>query len=321
MTLPRPTCTLDVEGTAYTGVEAALRVLEVDLDLGDAHDLVVLHCSHLSPLRDARPDAACTLSLGYADGEEEVFTGIIDRVEQGLTGVCIDILAATLPLSSWYGAQTYQDQTVADIIGDLAGQAGVATGTLDADTKLPIWQVNEQRSAWWHVNRLARLGDHELFCDPQGSLTVRPVGSGGLSHTLRFGAELLAMQAADHRDGGGQWLYAPAGAGSELGSDKWHITLRQAVSETPQGPTCIDGALRDRDTAEAMTTAAEARRTRSLFNGQVLVLGNGAIRPGDSVELTGLSHLDSAGGRVVGVRHRLDAVHGFTTQLSLGGNP
>ena len=321
MTLRRPACSLSVEGTAYTGVETALRRLEVDLDMGEGHDLVVLYCSHLSPLRDAQVDAACTLSLGYGDGEEEVFTGLIDRVVQGLTGMSIEILAATLPLSSWYGAQTYQDQTAADIIGDLAGQAGVATGTLDADIKIPIWQVNEQRSAWWHINRLARMGDHELLCDPQGALNVRPVGSGALSHALRFGAELLAIKAADRRDGGGQWLYAPAGSGSELGSDKWHITLRQAVSDSPQGPTCIDGALRDRDTSETRTKAAEARRTRSLFNGQVLIMGDSGIRPGDSVELSGLPHLDSLSGRVVAVHHRLDATHGFTTQLSLGGSP
>ena len=79
-----------------------------------------------------RPSASLSRITSYnvcytkllRDGEEEVFTGLIDRVEQGLTGVSIEILAATLPLSSWYGAQTYQDQTVADIIGDLAGQAG-----------------------------------------------------------------------------------------------------------------------------------------------------------------------------------------------------
>jgi hypothetical protein len=321
MSLLRPACTITVEGNAYTSAEAALRALEVELDLGDGHDLMVLHCSHLSPLRDAQPDTACTLSLGYNDIEEEVFTGLIDRVEHDLTGVSIEVLAATLPLSFRYGAQTYQDQTVADIIADLAGQAGVTTGTLDADTKVTIWQVNEQRSAWWHINRLARLGDHELFCDPQGALNIRPAGSGGLSHTLRFGAEILAMKAADRRDGGGRWLYAPAGAGSELGSDKWHIILREAVSESPQGPTCIDGALRDRDTAETVTTGAEARRTRSLFNGSVLIMGNSAIRPGDTVDLTDLPHLDSVTGRVLCVYHRFDGQHGFTSQLSLGGNP
>ena len=321
MSLLRPSCTITVEGTRYTGVEAAVRLLEVDLDLGEGHDLVVLHCSHRSPLRDVRPDAACTLSLGYADEEAEVFTGLVDRVEQGLTGVSIEVLAATLPLSFWYGAQTYQDQTVADIIGDLAGQAGVATSTLDAETKITIWQVNEQRSAWWHINRLARLGDHELFCDPQGALAIRPVGSGGLKHTLRFGAEVLAIKAADRRDGGGQWLYAPAGAGSELGSDKWHIPLREAVGNSPPGPTRIDGAIRDRDTAETVTSGVQTRRTRSLFNGQVLIMGNSAIRPGDGVELTGMPHADSVSGRVLGLHHRLDGRHGFTSQLSLGGSP
>lgn len=319
MSLPRPACTITADGTDYTSAEAALHCMDIELCLGGGHDQAIIHCSNLSPLRDAQPDATCAISLGYNDEEVEVFNGIISRVNQQLTGVTIEVLAGTYPLSSLYGAQAYQDQTVADIISDLASQAEVETGAIDASLTVTIWHVTEQRSAWWHVNRLARMGDYEVLCDETGALNVRPVGSGGLSHNLRFGAEILSLQTAQHRDSGISYQYAPAGAGSELGSDKWHISLREPVGDAPYGPATIDGAIRDRDTAEEMTDAAGARMTRSLFSGKALIMGNGAIRPGDTVELTDVPDQNSAGARVLSVQHRFDGRRGFTTTLQLGG--
>lgn len=318
MTLPRPACTLTVDATAYTSSEAAVRALAIDLSLSDGHDRVLLHCSHLSPLRDVQPDTACSLTLGYADDEVEVFNGWVNRVEQHINGVQLELLAATLPLSHWFGAQTYQDQTVADIVNDLAGQAGVTTGTIDASSSVTIWHVNEQRSAWWHINRLAAMGDYELLCEADGALTLRPVGSGGQNHALRYGAEILSVETAGVRNATCGRQYAQAGAGSEMGSDKWHIVLRDPAP-SPQTPITIDGALRNRDAAQAMTDALAAQHQRRLLRGRVLVMGNAAIRPGDIIELTDLPAQETVNGRVVTVQHRFDADRGFTSLLNFGG--
>lgn len=320
MTLPRPTCTLTVDTAAYTGSEAAVRAIAVDLSLGDGHDQVLVDCSHLSPLRDAQSDTTCSLSLGYADDEVEVFNGWVNRVEQHINGVQLELLAATLPLSRWFGTQTYQDQTVADIVSDLAGQAGVATGTIDASSSVTIWHVNEHRPAWWHISRLAAMGDYELLCEADGALSFRPVGSGGQNHTLRYGADILSFMAATALDAGCNRQYAQAGAGSELGSEKWHVVLRDPAP-SPQTPITIDGALRNRDAAQTMTDAQAARHQRSLVNGRVLIMGNGAIRPGDTIELSDLPSQGPADARVRAVHHRLDANRGFTTWLDFGGAP
>ncbi|TKB24665.1 hypothetical protein FCL47_17695 [Desulfopila sp. IMCC35006] len=319
MSLFRPACTITVDGADYTGAEAALRSMDLELCLGAVHDQAIIHCSHLSPLRNVQPDAACLISLGAADAEVAVLSGIVSRVEQQLTGVILEVLADTCPLSSFYGAQAYQDQTIADIIKDLAGQAEVATGVIDASITVKIWHVTEQRSAWWHINRLARMGGCEVLCDETGALTVRPAGSGGLSHNLRFSAEILSLQAGRQRDTGVRQQYAPAGAGSELGSDKWHICLREPAGETPDGPAIIDGALRDRDAAGKAADASAARMTRSLFTGRALITGNGAIRPGDTVDLADVPDQDTINARVLSVQHRLDGQNGFTTILHLGG--
>ena len=321
MSLLKPASTINADGTDYTSAEAALRSMDLELCLGEGHDQAVIHCSHLSPLRDAELDAPCQISLGSVDAEVDVFSGIISRVEQQLTGVCLELLADTCPLSSFYGAQAYQDQTIADIIKDLAGQAEVATGAIDASMTVKIWHVTEHRSAWWHINRLARMGGYEVLCDETGALNVRPFGSGGLSHNLRFSAEILSLQTGQQRDSGVSYQYAPAGAGSELGSDKWHICLREPVGETPDGPATIDGALRDRDVAEKMADAAAARMTRSFFSGSALITGNGAIRPGDTVDLADVPDQEGLSGRVLRVQHRLDGQTGFTTTLHLGGAP
>lgn len=319
MSLFKPACIIQADGTDYTGAEAALRSMDLELCLGEGHDQAIIRCSHLSPLRDVQPDAALLISLGAPGAEVDVFSGIISRVEQQLTGVSVEVLADTCPLSSLYSGQVYQDQTVADIITDLAGQVDVATGIIDASLPVKIWHVTEQRSAWWHIKRLARMGGYEVLCDEKGALNVRPAGSGGLSHSLRFSAEILSLQTGEQRDSGVRYQYAPAGAGSELGSEKWHICLREPVGETPDGPATIAGAPRDKDAAEKMTDAAAARMTRSFFTGKVLVTGNGTIRPGDSVDLSDIPDRDTISARVRSVQHRFDGTVGFTTTLYLGG--
>jgi hypothetical protein len=321
MSLFRPALTITADGTDYTSAEAALRSMVIELCLGGGHDQAIMYCSHLSPLREIQPDSTCLISLGSKDAEVDVFSGIISRVEQQLTGVTVEVLADTCSLSSLYGAQAYQDQTIADIIADLAGQAEVATGAIDASLTVKIWHVTEQRSAWWHINRLARLGGYEVLCDETGALNVRPVGSGGLSHNLRYSAEILSLQTGQQRDPGVSYQYGPAGAGSELGSDKWHISLREPVGETPDGPATIDGAVRDRDAAEQIADAAGARMTRSFFSGKALITGNGSIRPGDTVDLGDVPDQDSISARVLSVQHRFDGNRGFTTSLDLGGTP
>ncbi len=319
MSLFKPACTIKADGTDYTSTEAALRSMDLKLCLGEGHDQATIRCSHLSPFRDAQLGTACLISLGAAGAEVDVFSGSICRVEQQLAGLSIELLAGTCPLSGFYSGQAYQDQTVANIIKDLAGQAEVATGSIDAPLTVKIWHVTEHRSAWWHIKRLARMGGYEVFCDTKGALNVRPVGRGGLNHSLRFSAEILSLQTGERRDSEVRYQYAPAGAGSELGSDKWHICLREPVGETPDGPAAITGALRDRDTAEKITDAAAARMTRSFFSGKAVITGNGAIRPGDNIDLEDIPDRDTISARVRSVQHRFDGTVGFTTTLYLGG--
>lgn len=319
MSVFRPACTITADGTGYTSAEAALVSMTIELGLDRGHDLALIHCSHLSPLRDLLPDSTCAVSLGPVDAEIDVFSGVITRVAQQLTGVIIEVLAGTYPLSCYFGAQAYEGQTVGDIINDLAGRAEVETGTIDGSMAVGIWHVTEQRSAWWHINRLARLGEYEILCDETGALNVRPVGSGGLNHIFRYGAEILSLEAAHHRDPGNSYPYGPAGAGSELGSDKWQVLLREPVGDEPQGPATIVGALRDRNTAEEMAQGVSAAMTRSLFSGRVRIIGDPDVRPGDTVDVTDLPGQDDFSARVTAVCHTFDSTSGFSTTLRLGG--
>lgn len=321
MSIFRQACTINADGTEYTNAEAALLSMNIELGLGGGHDQVLIHCSHLSPLRDLQPDGTCAILLGPEDEEIDVFSGIITRVGQQLTGVVIEALAGTYPLSCHYGAQAYQEQTVGDIISDLAGQAEVSTGPIDGPLAVQIWHITEQRSAWWHINKLADMGGYEVLCDETGALVVRPVGSGGLSHSLRYGAEILSLEAGNQKDPGVRYPYAPAGAGSELGSDKWQVVLREPVGDSPEGPAAIIGALRDKNTADEMADGVSATITRSLFSGQALIIGNAAIRPGDTVDITDLPEQDTVSARVREVRHYFDNTNGFSTMLQLGGTP
>ncbi len=318
MPISRPSCTITVNGGSYSGREIALGSLDIDMNLEGGHDLALINGSSLSPLRDAGIDEQCTIALGAEDEEVEVFTGVITAVRNELDKVSVEVMAATYPLSQTFTAQAYMEQTVADIINDLAGQAGVRTGAIDSSLPVAIWYVTEQRSAWWQIKRLAEMGDCEVLCDESGALVVRPVGSGGAGHTLRYGAELLRLDCSQLKERSAR-EFAPAGAGSELGSAKWHITLREPVGAAPAAPATILGALRDRDGAGQVTDGAALAAKRAALLGRAVIMGNSAIRPGDTVDLEDIPGRDGMSARVVGVKHIFDAERGFVTILRLGG--
>lgn len=317
MSISRPVCTISLVGKSYTNSEAALRAIDIDMSIDWGHDLTLINCSNLSPLREAKVNDSCIISIGYEGEEKDVFKGIVTKVTHNFSDVWLEVMAATYPLSHTYTAQAYEGQTVADIISDLAGKAQVETGAIDANLPVAIWHVTEQRSAWWNINNLAKLGDSEVLCNESGALIVRPVGSGE-SHFLRYGAELLSLNSTELYNQPSQ-DFAPAGAGSELGKDKWHISLKEPVGEAPEKPAAILGAIRDKDAAQQVTESRSQAVKRSSIYGKAFITGNNAIRPGDLIDFEDVPGQEGLSARVTRVKHLFDAERGFLTTLCLGG--
>jgi hypothetical protein len=320
MALMRPAARLTVDGQALSAPEAALAGLRLALELGGAHDALSAALGPLSPLGDTAAGAAVELALGYGDSTEAVFTGTVAAVDHVPGGLVLQALSTTASLSRARVAQSYLDQTVADIVQDLIGQAEVDAGQIEAPLKLSAYHVDERRPIWAYLRDLARLASCDLSCDPSGALSFRPPRGGPTAdHTLRYGADLLSWSAGARDAGPPVPDVVPYGAASEEGADKWQILLREPDGGPPSAPTLVPATLRDRDGARALADGLGKAAARRATGGTLLLVGNAAVRPGD---VLGIQDLPDGGpdlARALAVTHLLDGAGGFRTAVAVEG--
>jgi len=318
MTLLRPAARLTVAGRAFSAAEGAVRGLRLQLGLG-THDAVTIALGPQSPLGDTEVDATLEVALGYGDDPAVVFTGTVAGVEKVPGGLLLEGLAATWPLSRTRVAQSYVQQTVKQIVEDLLGQAEVDAGQIDASLKLFAFHVDERRTVWAHIQTLARLAACDVICAPDGTLDFHPPRSGPTAdHTLRHGADLVRWSLGP-RQAPPAPAVVPYGAASEEGSEKWHVLLREPDGGSPDKPTLVPAALRDRDGARALETALGKAAERSATGGALLVVGNAELRPGDVLELSDMPAGEPHLVRATAITHLLDGATGFRSALSVEG--
>jgi hypothetical protein len=310
----RPRAVVTLDGRALTSAEAAVARLRVELGVGGAHDPAEVVVWPASKLAAATPGSALAIALGEEGEEEDVWAGEVAEVSAGPDGVVLDGLAGTVALGRERVSRTYLDQTVADVVRDLAGSAPV--DEVGGDLDLPAYAVDDRRTVWAHLRELAALAGADLGSAPDGGLRFVPPRTGSADHTFRHGAELLSWTAA-----AGSARAAPAvaahGAASEAGAEQWHWLRRSPAGSG--GSLRVPAAVRTRDAAEAVAQALAARAGRAAVRGRLRLRGAPEVRPGDLVETAGLPTGDPGTLRVLRVEHVLDGRAGFTTTLDVEG--
>ncbi|BDI04723.1 hypothetical protein [Sphaerotilus microaerophilus] len=318
MTLSRPNARLTVDGQALSADEAALLRLRVDLGSSGAHDQAELLLWPSSRLADTAPSATLAIALGERDNETDVWTGEVSARRQQPDAVALEGLATTVALNRSHKAQSYLNQTVADIVRDLAGE--VSIDQAQAGLKLHAFHVDNRRPVWAHLRTLARLVGAELGSAADGGLRFLPAAGPAAPVALRYGAELLDWQVRRFAIPGAAAV-AAEGAASEQGDARWHWLAHDPVGDkgATAGPTRVPAALATRDGAQAVAQALAQRAQRAALQAQVLIVGRAALRPGDMVELVDLPGGSPGVLRIRALRHTLDVRSGFLTRLELEG--
>ncbi len=314
MSVSRPSATVTIDGHDLSLAESASATLTVCATTTGAHDRAALTLGPGSPAIDIAPGAAVEVSLGTTSAVETVFTGTVAQVAHQPWGTEVQIHAATAALDSVRVGRAYMSQTVGDIVRDLVGEAGVASGEVDAGPMLPVFYVDESRSAWRHLRNLARLTVTELTSAADGALNARPARSGRAAHSLRAGAELLAWSVGGQRDLPSMATVGPFSASSEQGAAAWSL-----VHHDPGGSGThrIHPTLRDRDAAQLVDRATASARERVSRDGWAVAVGDAGIRAGDLIELDSVERAEATY-RVITVIHDID-VDGFRTTMRLEG--
>jgi hypothetical protein len=334
MSLSRPTATLQLGDAAPFGgpldaAQAALLRLTVELSVGEAHDRVELMLWQGSLLASASPGAELVVGLGEADGPEDVLTVEVAGCDATAWGAVLTGYAPSRRLSSTYVGRAYVDSTVADVVSDLLGEAGVQEGTVDSGLSLPAFHVDPHRSVWATLHELARLSGSQVTTGADGAVSFTPIpgasAGGGLasaatsaatsvaaavglgsSDELREGAELLTFRIGPRQPIAAVGVQTPVAATAGL-----------LLAEPDSGaghPVDVLPSARTPELADAARAAREAASRRRTRTARVTVPGRPGLRAGATVKARGESY------RVLQVRHVLDTGTGYRCDLLLEGD-
>lgn len=314
----RPSALIAIDGRKLNAAEAALVHLSLVLSNG-SHNSAELVFWPRTKFASAAVGSKISVAAGTNGAEKDVLAGEITAVSRTPLGVAIEALAATVQLSRSRRSQTYINQSVADIVRDLARPVDI--DEVEADLQLEAYSVDTERTVWGHLLDLARLSGADVGSSPAGGLRFVPVRPGSASRTFRFGADILDWDVAKAK-GFEVPGVAPHGAASEAGKDKWHWLVRDPVGAGGK-PSRVVGAFHTRDAADQLASALKDRAKRSDLRGEVRLVGEPRVRPGEVVKIRDLPGPDPGPLRVLEVHHELDG-SGFLTSLVVegaGGGP
>jgi phage protein D len=333
MTLARPDARVTLEGLTLNASEAGVASLRMDLGF-NSHDRLRLTLWRDSKFASAAPGQALSVLLttgqdgggplpvagGLPDGlpgggEDVTWTGTVESVSTSAGSLQIDGLASTSVLSQTRRSTTWTDQSVADVVADLAGELD---NEIDADLQLSNFSIDNRRTVWAHLRELARLSGAELSCAPGGGVRFILATQETAATELRYGAELIFWQLT-RRAASTAVGAAEHGAGSSAGGDKWHWLAHDPVG-TGDAVLATPAAFHTRDAARQYTAATQARATRAAVRGNVWLGGRPELRPGMLVTLTGIPEGDTEPLRISAVTHALDGASGCITALAVEGS-
>lgn len=312
MPVRRPSAQIEIDGKRLSAAEAGLVSLRIDLS-HNTHDAAAFTFWNDSKFAGAQPGSKASVAIGEADSEGDVWSGEISTARATPAGVVLEGLSPTVELSRTRRSETYQNQTAGAIAKDLAGS--VQIDKVQADLQLPSYSIDSRRTVWAWLVDLARLTGSTVATAADGSLRFVPASGGGASHTFRYGAELLAWNLGQLAKPDALKV-APHGAGSSAGASKWHWLVHDPVGAGAD-PTRVVGSFHTKDEADALAKALGEQADRSAVYGDISVVGEPAVRPGDTVTLKDLPSGDPGPLRVRQVRHILHTARGYVTEITV----
>lgn len=329
MSLARPNAIITMDGQKFTSAEAGLVSLRLDLGF-NTHDRLEMTLWADSTLSNVSPGSELIIELSNelvsdnlrssaggllgASNDNALWTGTIDIVQSNAGQLHLSGLASSAQLSQSRMSATWADQSITDIIKDMAGELDAE---IEADLQLSNYSIDNSRSVWSYLYDLAQLTGAELSSAGSGGLRFVLAAKGGASISLRYGADLIDWHLSEKQTST-LTLAAEHGASSSQGKEKWHWLAHDPVGAGADS-TVIPSAFSSREAADLFSKAAQLRQKRSSMQGEVWVGGRIDLRPGGLVELTGLPRGDSGTLRIKAVTHQLDGQSGFITALAVEG--
>ena len=306
-------------------------VARIAIECGVAHEVgraeITLAADAHAPAVALGDEGA--IKLGYEDeGAATVYTGRIESIRRdGRGSLRIMVANASASLAALRLHQSFENQTAGEIVSELASQASVTTGDVADGSDFAFLFIDDARTAWQHIARLARLNGFLALVTPDNELDFKAPGDGAPVQTFTWGVDILALQRRETEAAFDAVTVAGEGAAGSDGAEAWNWLMKDpaAVSASAgsgeRSRVVIDRALRSADAVQAAAQGLVDAAARAALTGTLQVPGAPAVVPGARVNVAGTPDGAMDGELLVmRVRHTFDKRAGFRTRIEFAGS-
>jgi hypothetical protein len=222
--------------------------------------------------------------------------------------------------------QVYENQSLGQIVGDLAGQASVDTGEVETGSTYPYLVVHEGKSVLQHVLDFAKRDGLDVYVDADNKLNLKAFNKSSADHTFHYGIDILDLRLANRQPAIDHVRVYGESPASNQGSDTWHWLARDLSpfqSDVGDGSKMLalqDRAVRTKDAADSLATAKFGAIQDGSTWGRLKILGNPEVKVADAIEIKNTPKPELNGlFRVTSVRHVLSKEAGYVTYVGFSG--
>ncbi|HWQ15633.1 MAG TPA: hypothetical protein VNL77_22725 [Roseiflexaceae bacterium] len=244
----------------------------------------------LAPLGGLQPQLGDELEidLGFEDSSQRVFTGLVAEVVVEVTAVRVVGHSPVQRLLGLRLEKTYERMTSGDIVRDLAGQAQVRTGVVEAGVHYPSYAIDGRLSAARHIHRLAERSGFDAYVLPDGALAFRAFTNTAPEHVFVYGQEILDYALSVFAPRAAEVVVAGESATSAQGADaaSWltrNFTRGRASGGRGPGTVLVeDVAMRTTEAANQRAEGVLRRLAQREKIGWLRALGRPELQLGDA---------------------------------------
>ena len=272
------------------------------------------------------PGDAMTVELTAGEINEQVITAEVQSVWSTLERTLITGVTAMHKLSQTRLNQIYENQSLSQIVSDLANQTGVSTGQIDTGSTYSYLVVHESQNLLEHIRLLALRDGMDVYVDTDNKLTVNAFNKSSADHIFRYGMEILDLQISISNPVVNRVRVSGESPSSNQGTDTWPWLVKDISSfqsEAGDGGRLLviqDGTVRTKDAADSLAAAKLGAIKDQSTRGQLKILGNPAVKLADAIEIRDAPKPELNGlFKVTEVRHVLNKRDGFLTYVAFSG--
>lgn len=269
---------------------------------------------------------AISIGLTVGDVSETAITAEVTAILSTLGVTSIEGRTGMQKLARARLNQVYQNQTLRQIVSDLADQTGVDVGDIETGQTYLYFVVHESKTTLKHLQELAMREGMDLYFNTDNKLTMKVFNKTSADHTFHYGIDILDLQVDRHQPTSEHLPVYGESPSSNQGSDTWHWLVkdfkpfRSDVGKGSERLGIADGAVRTKDAADSLAKSKLGTMKDQATVGQLKILGNPTVQLGDAIEIKGVPKPELNGlFKVVSVRHRYSKQRGFVTTVGFTG--